>query len=401
MNEILFLIVDRPVRIADGLIGISALALLLLLALVVVVARSGRRGAALAMAQAIRADELEERLSEILRAQSEQTGRAAAMAQALAGRQAEMARAVNERLDSVTHRVGRSMEQTTRNTMDSLRKLHERLGIIDSAHKNLTDLTRQVTTLRDVLANKQSRGAFGQARMEAIVQDGMPKGSYEFQFTLSSGKRPDCVVFLPDKRPLCIDAKFPLEAVTALHEARSDEERRGAAQRLRGDVMRHVSDIAEKYLIAGETQDTALMFVPSESVYAEIHDGFDDIVQKAYRARVVLVSPSLLMLAIQVTQQILKDARIRDAADQIRNEVMHLGDDLGRLRERVLKLQKHFGDVNEDVRQILISADKIEKRAGRIEELDFSREPSLETPRLVKDATELFLLQSRKLQVGE
>jgi len=400
MNEILFLIGDWPVRVADGLIGIGALALILLLALVIVVARSGRRRAELAAAQAVRADELEERLSEILRAQSEQTGRADAMAQALAGRQAEMTRAVNERLDSVTHRVGQSMEQTTRNTMDSLRKLHERLGIIDHAHKNLTDLTTQVTTLRDVLANKQSRGAFGQARMEAIVQDGMPKGSYEFQFTLSTGKRPDCVVFLPDQRPLCIDAKFPLEAMTALHDARSDEERRAAAQRLRTDIMKHVSDIAEKYLIAGETQDTALMFVPSESVYAEIHDGFDDIIQKAYRARVVLVSPSLLMLAIQVMQQILKDARIRDAADQIRNEVMHLGDDLTRLRDRVMKLQKHFGDVNEDVRQILISADKIEKRAGRIEELDFSKEPA-ETPRLIKGATELFPLPPRKLRAGE
>jgi DNA recombination protein RmuC len=401
MNEILFLIGDWPVRVADGLIGISALALAMLLALVIVVAKSGRRRAELAMAQAIRADELEERLSEILRTQTEQTGRADAVAQALAGRQAEMARSVNERLDSVTHRVGQSMEQTTRNTMDSLRKLHERLGIIDHAHKNLTDLTTQVTTLRDVLANKQSRGAFGQARMEAIVQDGMPKGSYEFQFTLSTGKRPDCVVFLPDQRPLCIDAKFPLEAMTALHDARSDEERRVCGQRVRGDIMKHVSDIAEKYLIAGETQDTALMFVPSESVYAEIHDGFDDIVQKAYRARVVLVSPSLLMLAIQVMQQILKDARIRDAADQIRNEVMHLGDDLSRLRERVLKLQKHFGDVNEDVRQILISADKIEKRAGRIEELDFSKEPPVETPRLVKGPAELFPLPGRKLQAGE
>ena len=373
MNEILFMIGDLPIRTGDALIGFGALALVLLLIIAIVIARSGRRGAELAMAQAIRADELEERLSEMLRAQSEATGRVDAMGQALAGRQAEMARAVNERLDSVTHRVGQSMEATTRNTMDSLRVLHERLGIIDNAHKNLTDLTSQVTTLRDVLANKQSRGAFGQARMEAIVQDGMPKGSYEFQYTLSTGKRPDCVVFLPDQRPLCIDAKFPLEAMTALHDARSDEEKKFATQRLRNDVMKHVSDIAEKYLIAGETQDTALMFVPSESVYAEIHDGFDDVIQKAYRARVVLVSPSLLMLAIQVMQQILKDARMRDAADQIRTEVLNLGDDLGRLRERVLKLQKHFGDVNEDVRQILISADKIEKRAGRIEELDFSK----------------------------
>jgi DNA recombination protein RmuC len=402
MNETLFIVGDLPIRVGDALIAFGALALVLLLTIAIVIARSGRRGAEQAMAQAIRADELEERLSEMLQAQNQSTGRVDAMAQALAGRQAEMARAVNERLDSVTHRVGQSMEATTRNTMDSLRVLHERLGIIDNAHKNLTDLTSQVTTLRDVLANKQSRGAFGQARMEAIVQDGMPIGSYEFQHTLSTGKRPDCVVFLPDQRPLCIDAKFPLEAVTALHDARTDDEKKFASQRLRNDVMKHVSDIAEKYLITGETQDTALMFVPSESVYAEIHDGFDDVIQKAYRARVVLVSPSLLMLAIQVMQQILKDARMRDAADQIRTEVLNLGDDLGRLRDRVLKLKKHFDDVNEDVRQVLISADKIEKRAGRIEELDFSKSDApVDAPRAAEArAPELFPLQ-RKLQAGE
>jgi len=402
-NQIVFTLGGLPIRTVDVLIGFGVLVLLLLLAIAVAVARSGRRGAELAMLQAMRADELEQRLTEIMRAQSESSGRADAMAQVLAGRQAELARNVNERLDSVTHRVGQSMESSTRNTMESLRALHERLGIIDNAHRNLTDLTTQVTTLRDVLANKQSRGAFGQARMEAIVQDGLPKGSYEFQYTLSTGKRPDCVVFLPDARPLCIDAKFPLEAMTALHDARSDEEKRAASQRLRADVLRHVNDIAEKYLIAGETQDSALMFVPSESVYAEIHDGFDDVIQKAYRARVVLVSPSLLMLAIQVMQQIMRDARIRDAADQIRNEVINLGDDLGRLRERVLKLQKHFGDVNEDIRLILISADKIEKRAGRIEELDFSKQDApVDLPRQPASGTtpDLFPLPGR-IQAGE
>ena len=401
MNQVLVLIGDWPIHLADALVAFAALTLILLLAIAIVLARSGKRDAANATLQAARADELEDRLNDVLRAQAEAGGRVDALAQALAGRQAEMARAVNERLDSVTHRVGQSMEQSTRNTMDSLRVLHERLGIIDSAHKNLTDLTSQVTTLRDVLANKQSRGAFGQARMEAIVQDGLPKESYAFQYTLSTGKRPDCVVFLPDQRPLCIDAKFPLEAMTALHDARGDDDRRLASQRLRNDVMKHVSDIAEKYLIAGETQDTALMFVPSESVYAEIHDGFDDVIQKAYRARVVLVSPALLMLAIQVMQQIMRDARMRDAADQIRTEVLNLADDLGRLRERVLKLQRHFSDVNEDVRQVLISADKIEKRAGRIEELDFSKEPQPEASRLVNTgAGELFPLP-RKLQAGE
>jgi DNA recombination protein RmuC len=401
MNQVLVLVGDWPVHLADALVALAAFMLVLLLAIAIVLARSGKRDAANATLQAARADELEDRLNDVLRAQAEAGGRVDALAQALTGRQAEMARAVNERLDSVTHRVGQSMEQSTRNTMDSLRVLHERLGIIDSAHKNLTDLTSQVTTLRDVLANKQSRGAFGQARMEAIVQDGLPKESYAFQYTLSTGKRPDCVVFLPDQRPLCIDAKFPLEAMTALHDARGDDDRRLASQRLRNDVMKHVSDIAEKYLIAGETQDTALMFVPSESVYAEIHDGFDDVIQKAYRARVVLVSPSLLMLAIQVMQQIMRDARMRDAADQIRTEVLNLADDLGRLRERVLKLQRHFSDVNEDVRQVLISADKIEKRAGRIEELDFSKEPQPEAPRLANTgAGELFPLP-RKLQAGE
>ncbi|HVK80014.1 MAG TPA: DNA recombination protein RmuC, partial [Verrucomicrobiae bacterium] len=186
MNEILFIVGDVPVRMSAALIAFGALALLLLLTIAIVIARSGRKGAEAAMAQAVRADELEERLSEVLQAQSVAAGRVAEMGQALVGRQAEMSRAVNERLDSVTHKVGQSMEQTTRSTMDSLRVLHERLGIIDNAHKNLTDLTSQVTTLRDVLANKQSRGAFGQARMEAIVQDGMPKGSYAFQHTLSN-----------------------------------------------------------------------------------------------------------------------------------------------------------------------------------------------------------------------
>jgi DNA recombination protein RmuC len=404
MNEILFMIGDVPIHTSEALLGFGALALVLLLTIAVIIARSGSRGAALAMAQAIRADELEERVSEMLRAQSEATGRVHEMGQALAGRQADMARAVDERLDSVTHRVGQSMEATTRNTMDSLRVLHERLGIIDNAHQNLAELTVQVTTLRDVLANKQSRGAFGQARMEAIVRDGMPSDAYAFQHTLSTGKRPDCVVFLPDGRPLCIDAKFPLEAITALHDARTDEEKKSAAQRLRQDVTKHITDISEKYLIPSETQDTALMFVPSESVYAEIHDGFDDIIQKAYRARVVLVSPSLLMLAIQVMQQVLKDARMRDAADQVRAEVMHMMGDVERLRDRVSRLGSHFDQVNEDVRQVLISVNKIGKRAVKIEDLDFSADtpPAEDASRAANDVrVDLFPAASRKLQAGE
>jgi DNA recombination protein RmuC len=262
------------------------------------------------------------------------------------------------------------MQNATKHTTENLQKLNERLAVIDNAQRNLTDLASQVTSLQSVLTNKQSRGAFGQARMESIVQDGLPTGAYEFQYTLSNRTRPDCCVFMPDKRPLIIDAKFPLEGVTAFREAKSDDEKRLAMQRLRQDVTRHFSEIAEKYLIPGETHEMALMFVPSESVYAEIYDNFDDLVQKAYRARVVMVSPALLMLAIQVVQQIQKDARMREAADQIRDEVGHLMGDIGRLGDRVRKLQQHFNQSNEDVRQALISIEKIESRGDRIRQVE-------------------------------
>jgi DNA recombination protein RmuC len=228
-----------------------------------------------------------------------------------------------------------------------------------------------MTSLHSVLANKQQRGAFGQGRLEIIVQDGLPKGCYELQFTLSNKSRPDCAVFLPDGRPLAIDAKFPLEAVSALRNAQSDEERKHAADRVRADFARHVGDISGKYVIPSETQNMALMFVPSESVYMELHDGFDDVVQKAFRANVIIVSPCLLMLAIHVIQQIQRDARMREAADKIHVEVGHLMDDIARLHERVLHLQRHFAQSNEVLRQILISAEKVEKRATRIREVEF------------------------------
>jgi DNA recombination protein RmuC len=327
---------------------------------------------ALLVARALRSrDDGAGQVAEFARVQADTAARIEAMRDQLAGRQADLARMVNERLDSVTHHLSQSMHTTRQHTADSLQKLNERLVVIDGAQKNITELASQVTSLQSVLTNKQQRGAFGQGRMEIIVQDGLPKGCYQFQFTLSNNSRPDCAVFLPDQRPLVIDAKFPLEAVTAFREAKSDEERKHAAARVRQDIGRHVSDIAHKYLIRGETQDLALMFVPSESVYLELHDGFDDVVQKAMRAQVVIVSPALLMLAISVIQQIQKDARMREAADQIHAEVGHLMDDLKRMQERVLKLQQHFGQANEDVRQILISAEKVEKRATRIADVEF------------------------------
>jgi DNA recombination protein RmuC len=313
-------------------------------------------------------------LAEVARVQAETAARIEGMRDMLAGRQADLARTVNERLDSVSHRLNQSMSANREQTFASLQKISDRLAVIDNAQRNITDLASQMNALQNVLANKQQRGAFGQGRLEIIVRDGLPKDCYEFQFTLSNRSRPDCALFLPDQRPLVIDAKFPLEAVTAYREAKSDEERRQAAARLRQDFARHVGDIAAKYLIPGETQDLALMFVPSESVYVELHDGFDDVVQKAFRSNVVIVSPSLLMLAIHVIQQIRRDARMREAADKIHLEVGHLMGDIERLHERVMNLQKHFGQANDDVRQILISSEKIEKRAGRIKDVEFDGE---------------------------
>ena len=211
--------------------------------------------------------------------------------------------------------------------------------------------------------------------MEAIIADALPQGAYEFQFTLSNKSRPDCCILMPDNRRLVIDAKFPLEATTALENAKTDDERIQAMRQLRQHLGKHIDDISGKYLIKGETQDVAFMFIPSESMFAELYDAFDDVLQKGYRAGVIIVSPSLLMLAIQVVQQIQKDAQMREAADRILKEVGLLIEDVGRLKDRVENLDKHFGNVNTDIKQIVISADKILNRGEKIRDVDFGDAP--------------------------
>ncbi len=332
-------------------------------------------------------------LDGLARAQTDTAARLEAMIRMLGDRQSQLQHAVNERLDSVSHRLGDSIQKTTQHTTENLQKLHERLAVIDTAQKNISELATQVTSLHGVLANKQSRGAFGQGRMEIIIRDGLPKDCYEFQYTLSNRLRPDCAIFLPDKRPLVVDSKFPLEAVTAYRDAKSEDERKLAAARVRQDVIKHVGDIAQKYLIPGETQDMAFMFVPSESVYAELHEDFDDVVQKAFRAKIVIVSPSLLMLAIQLVRQSQRDARMREAADQIRDEVGRLMKDVGLLGDRVRKLQTHFNQSTEDIRQSIISIEKIEGRGERIAQVEFNGDAEV--------ASNVVAAPMRKLEAGE
>lgn len=332
----------------------------------------GREAAARAAEEAIRAEALAHAMQELSRLQAETSGRVRTMGDVLAHRQGELARAVAERLDSTSHRLNESMSHAARATHENLTRIAERLVLVEAAERSLSELSGEVIALRETLGNKQARGAFGQARMEAIIADGLPRDAFAFQYTLPDGRRPDCAIFLPgDPRPLLIDSKFPLESVTAFREAATPEARKAAAARVRGDLMKHVNDVAERYLVPGQTQDIALIFVPSESVYAEIHTGFDAVIQQAYRARVVLVSPSLLMLAVQVVQAIAKDARMRAEADRIRAEVGALVQDVSRLRERVGELSRHFGMVGDDVAKVLISADKIARRGLRLEQLDF------------------------------
>ena len=366
MSEVLVTAFGTQITTAHVLLALGAAVLVLLITLVISQKRSGR-------ARADETADLEARVAEFVRIQTENSGRMQTLAEVLGGRQADLARVVSERLDTVSHRLGENVATAARATFESLSQLQERIAVVDAAQTRIAELSSHMITLKDVLANKQARGAFGQGRMEAIVADGLPKDAYTFQHTLTNGKRPDCVVYLPgdDGRPLVIDAKFPLESVTALREAKNEDDRRAAVQRLRQDIAKHVSDISERYLLPGETQDVALMFIPSESVYAELHEQFDDLVQKAFRARVLLVSPSLLMLAIQVLQAIVKDARMREHADVIRTEVTKLIDDVGRLRDRALNLQKHFAQASDDVGQVLISAEKVVKRGNRIEAIEF------------------------------
>jgi DNA recombination protein RmuC len=375
MDRMLFSAGGLPVTFAHALFGAVVLLLLLLGMATIALVRASRARGQEAEAALRRQHEFDTRMTELARNGAELAGRVQAFAEAVGSRQADLSRLVSERLDAVGTRVGQGLENQSRATGDHLAKLNERLAVIDAAQAKLTGLTQEVVGLKDILANKQARGAFGQGRMEAIVKDGLPPSAYEFQYTLTNRNRPDCIIRLPgDDRVLVIDAKFPLEAFSALKAADNDDLRKQAMARVRNDIGKHVRDICERYFVPGETQDLAVLFVPSESVYADLAEHFDDLVQKAHNARVIIVSPSLLMMAIQVMQTIVRDARVRDQVHDIQREVQLLVQDVGRLRTRVGKLDSHFRLAQEDVTAITTSTDKITRRGDKIEQIDFSQD---------------------------
>jgi DNA recombination protein RmuC len=329
------------------------------------------------------ADVLAPRLEALTTAQNEIAGR---FAQALDG-QGALQTMLAERIEALDRRLGESLKDTATKTAETLGGIQTRLTVIDEAQKNISalsgTLSGQVVSLQEIFSNKQSRGLFGQTQMEAIIADALPPGSYEFQATLSNGSRPDCVIRLPgSKTAIVIDSKFPLESFTALNKA-GEADRKAAAAAVRSDMLKHVKDISEKYLLPGETQTPAIMFVPSESIYAELHENFADVIQRSQRAQVIVVSPNILMLAITTVQTVMKDARMREQASKIQMEVGALLQDVRLLGDRVGKLQTHFNQADTDIKNILISTGKIANRAEKIEKVELG---ASEPTKLAKEA---------------
>jgi len=292
---------------------------------------------------------------------------------------------VNQRLDTMGKRLGDGLHQQSERTGRDLKTLHERLAVIDAAQRNITELSEQMVGLQDILSNKQARGAFGEIQMQDIVTAALPPSAYEFQASLGNNRRVDCLLKLPNPPgPIAIDSKFPLESFRMLRDAEDGDARIRAGREFTADVGKHVRDIQERYIVAGETAESALMFLPSEAVYAELHANFVNVVEDSYRRRVWIVSPTTLMATLNTVRAVLKDARMREQAGVIQTEVQRMLEDVGRLDKRVGNLQRHFGQAEEDLREIRISVDKVTKRGERIDELQFDDEgpeQDLEPPR--------------------
>lgn len=341
-------------------------------------AERDRRQAEVADRLAASQEQLSGRLAQI--AESQITAQAR-MSEALQAQEREIAKKLEERLADVTKRIGEGLEKSSKSTETTMGDLKERLAVIDRAQKNITELSTQVDGLQAILSNKQARGAFGEIQLNDLVTQALPPSAYSFQATVGGNRRVDCLLTLPNPPgAIAIDAKFPLEAYHVLQAAATDDERVVARRRLAQEIGVHVKAIAEKYIVPGETAESALMFLPSEAVYAELHANLPGVVQDAFRRRVWIVSPTTLMATLNTVRAVLKDASMREQAHVIQAEVGRLLADVTRLDDRVGKLDRHFNQATDDIRQIRISTDKVTKRSERIQEIE------LEQPGAITDA---------------
>ena len=360
---------DDPVVMA-ALLAAAMVALLFVL-LIVIAVRAGR--AARSAGPLGQAMQVLGRQVEVLQAgQQHLTGGLAQAAEAQAAGQAATLQHVEARLGEVTARMSESLGTSATRTARSLGELQQRLEMIDRAQANITKLSGDVLSLQDILSNKQTRGAFGEIQLRDIVSKALPSDSYSWQPTLSNGKRADCLIHLPDPPgPIVIDSKFPLEAYESLRAAGTDAEAKAAASALRTALRKHIRDISEKYIVDGETADGALMFLPSEAVYAELHANFADLVREGFDARVWIVSPTTCMATLNTMRAILKDARMREQAGAIRKTLRLLNRDVGLVVERVAKLETHFAQARSDLDGIGTAAERAGKRAARLDNFDF------------------------------
>ena len=318
-------------------------------------------------------DTLAATAASLVTAQADLGGRLSQMSEQSAAERAELLRTLQERLDGVSKRMGESLEKSATKTASSLGELGKHLNVIDQAQKNISDLAGQVVGLQDILDNKQTRGAFGEVQLENLVTSILPPSAYDFQASLSNQRRVDCLIQLPQPPgPIAVDAKFPLESYHALRNAEDDNQLKAAQRAFRTAIRKHVKDIQERYILPGETADSALMFLPSEAVYAELHANFPETVEQSYRARVWIVSPTTLMATLNTVRAVLKDARMREQAGVIQTEVQKLLDDVRRLDDRTQKLQSHFGQAGKDLELIATSTKKITHRAEKIEDVQLA-----------------------------
>ena len=305
-------------------------------------------------------------------AQSERTlaDRLAATQEALAGAVA----AQNEKL-------GRVLTDSAVKAEETAGKIHERLAVIDAARANMEALGAQVGSLAQILGNKQARGAFGEVQLRQLIEDRLPPDGFVWQHTLANRTRCDCLIRLPHPPgPIAVDSKFPLEAWLAARDAADDPGRIAATRRFASDVVRHVDDVAGKYICPGETAEGALIFVPSEAIYADLHSVHPGVVEAAARRGVYIVSPSTLWAVLGTMRALMQDVRMRAEAGLIKQHVAALVQDVSRLDDRVSKLKKHFVDIQTDVSQIETSTAKIARRGTQIEAVELSDLPALPAP---------------------
>jgi DNA recombination protein RmuC len=309
--------------------------------------------------------------------QSELSGRLTHLAELQETAKGELSRTMSEQLGNVFKTVNENLRESREKTTRSLGDLGERLQVIDKAQKEITALSGQVVELQHILDNKQARGAFGEAQLADIVSDGLPESAYQFQHTLSNGKRADCLINLPNPPgPVVIDSKFPLEAYQKLRAAENEADTRAALTQMKTDTLKHATDISDKYILPGETADAALMFLPSESIFSELHLRLPDVVDKCRALRVYPVSPNTMSLTLNTVRAIMRDVKMREQAGLIQKEVHLLLDDVGRLNDRVDKLRTHFEQANKDIESIETSTRKITSRGDKITSLEVEDKPS-------------------------